>query len=107
MFRTGRIHTGRRGPGRKIANGLSRVSEFRRKLVMFFEADRVTAFCLMGRQRKVRASYSGVAGNARPSQDEDKSHRDESGPACGIWVKRGNLYAKQDQIGKEPGKFGT
>ena len=28
MIRTGSLHTGRRGPGRNIPNGLSRVSKF-------------------------------------------------------------------------------
>ena len=55
--------------------------------------------------RKVRAPHSGVAGNTRPSKDEDKSHRDES--SLGGRVKRGNLYAEQDQIGKESEKSET
>ena len=42
------------------------------------EADRVAAFRRQSGERKVRAPYSGVAGNARPSEGEDKSHRDES-----------------------------
>jgi len=57
------------------------------------------------KERKVRAPHSGVAGNARPLQNEDQSHRDES--FLRERVKRGNLYAEQGQIGKESEKSGT
>ena len=65
------------------------------------------------RGRKVRASDSSVAGNTRPSRDEDQSHRDESTRCFALrsktagGVKRGNLYAEQGQIGKESEKSGT
>lgn len=69
-------------------------------------------------ERKVRAPYSGVAGNTRPSKGEDNPERgrfsgnrrtratETSLPTPdpeGGWVKgrvkRGNLYAEQGSIG--------
>ena len=51
--------------------------------------------------RKVRAPQRRVAGNARPSRDEDQCHSDDAGrrrkPAVG--VKRGKLHPEQGQIG--------
>jgi hypothetical protein len=51
--------------------------------------------------RKVRAPQRRVAGNARPSRDEDQCHSDDADhrrePAVG--VKRGKLHPEQGQIG--------
>ena len=51
--------------------------------------------------RKVRAPQRRVAGNARPSRDEDQCHSDDAGrrrkPVGG--VKRGKLHPEQGQIG--------
>jgi hypothetical protein len=51
--------------------------------------------------RKVRAPQRRVAGNARPSRDEDQCHSDDAvhrrKPAVG--VKRGKLHPEQGQIG--------
>ncbi len=51
--------------------------------------------------RKVRAPKSSVAANGRPSRDEDiePQRRDLNLRVQG--VKRGNLYAEQDQIGPD------
>jgi len=51
--------------------------------------------------RKVRAPQRRVAGNARPSRDEDQCHSDDADrrrkPSVG--VKRGKLHPEQGQIG--------
>ena len=50
--------------------------------------------------RKVRAPQRRVAGNARPSRDEDQCHSDDAAAGasrCG--VKRGKLHPEQGQIG--------
>ena len=55
--------------------------------------------------RKVRAPKSSVTVNGRPSKDEDTEPQrrvlDHSIYSGGTGVKRGNLYAEQDQIGPD------
>ena len=51
--------------------------------------------------RKVRAPQRRVAGNARPSQDEDQCHSDDADHRreSAVGVKRGKLHPEQGQIG--------
>jgi hypothetical protein len=51
--------------------------------------------------RKVRAPQRRVAGNARPSRDEEQCHSDDADHRreLAIGVKRGKLHPEQGQIG--------
>jgi len=64
----------------------------------------------IGDVRKVRAPQRRVAGNARPSQDEDQCHSDDADvrpPGRVVGVKRGKLHPEQGQIGgRNPGPPG-